>query len=99
MKYVKIVFRDKSFVNLSITKWEGILNDKSNLVPYMLDSESEWNGRTLNKVEVMYSVYDDEYTKKMTEPKYKIYRNKETNSVIQMLDGELPDEFEKYELL
>ena len=78
-------------------QWEGMLNDKNILVAYKLDTEKEWGGRTLNKMEVMYSEYDKEYTIKANEKKYKLYLNKETNTVTKILEGQLPDDMSKYE--
>lgn len=101
MKYIKILFRDKSFkpLYLSIEKWESIINDSKTLVAYKLDNETEWTGRVLNKSEVIWSEYDEDYTKKMNEQKFFLYRNIETNTIIKMLEGELPDDITKYEKL
>lgn len=101
MKYIKILFRDKRIepLHLSIEKWESIINDEKPLVAYKLDSEKEWNGRVLNKSEVIWSEYDKEFSDKKNERKFTLYRNKETNSVLKMFEGELPDDLNKYEKL
>lgn len=99
MKYVKILFRDKSFkpLYLSLPKWESIINDTKTIVAYKLDTETEWSGRVLNKSEVIWSEYDKEYTEKMQEEKFTLYRNIETNTIIKMQEGQLPDNLSKYE--
>jgi hypothetical protein len=97
-KYIKILFRDKRIepVYLSIEKWEGIVNDDKNLVAYKLDNETEWTGRVLNKAEVIYSEFDKEYSKKQSEPKTTFYRHIVKNTVVEMLEGQLPDDISEY---
>ena len=99
MQYVKIIFRDKRItpINLSLTKWQSILNDTKTLVAYLQDGEKDWSGRTLNKAEVVFAEPDEDYTKKMAERLVVLYRNKETNNVVRCLDGELPDDISLYE--
>lgn len=101
MKYVKIHFRNKSQepVNLSLEKWEGIIKDPNTLVAYKLETETEWTGRVMNKSEIVDAYFDREYTQKMNEPKFTLWRNKKTNVVTKMTEGELPDEIDNYERL
>lgn len=96
-KYVKIELRNKKFINLSLEKWEQILNDEKGLVAYKPDGESEWSGQTLNKADVVSSEYDPEHTKTMNEDKYVLYRRKSDNTVVKALVGQLPDNLENYE--
>ena len=98
-KYIKISFRGKEIepIYLSLEKWGAIVNESKNLVAYMLDDEQEWQGRVLNKAEIISAEPDKEYSKKRNEPKYKLYKNKETNTILKLLDGQLPDNFDKYE--
>jgi hypothetical protein len=98
-KYVKVVLRNRKSFHLPIEKWESILSDNSNLVAYKLEGESEWLGHTINKMEVVHSEYDKDYSENMNRPKYSLYRNRETNTVLKMLDGQLPDDPTKYEKL
>lgn len=97
-KYIKILFRDKRIepLYLSIEKWEGIVNDDKSLVAYKLDDEIEWTGRVLNKAEVIYSEFDKEYSEKKSKPKTTFYRHKTRHVVVEMLEGQLPDDLDEY---
>lgn len=99
MQYVKITFRDKRIepINLSLIKWGFILEDAKTLVPYMLDSEREWSGRTLNKAEVVSVEPDKDYTEKMATHPSVLYRHKTNNNVVQCFEGKLPYKFDEYE--
>lgn len=97
-KYIKIILRGRTEpIYLSLEKWLSILEDEKNLVAYTLDGENEWNGRTLNKLEVVRSEYDKEYSEKMSERPYSLYRRKSDNVIIKCFEGELPDNFSDYE--
>jgi hypothetical protein len=98
-KYAKIIFKSKEMppIHLSLEKWSAILESDKMIIPYLLDTETEWSGKVFNKLEVAGSDYDDEYTKKANEPKYHYYRQKSTNVIKQMLEGELPDNLDDYE--
>lgn len=96
-KYIRIVLRDKKIIYLPIEKWQSIIQDPNMFVAFTLENEKDWTGRTLNKLEVMYSEYDHDYTQKANEKKYTLYRNNKTNSVVKMIEGELPDDIENYD--
>jgi hypothetical protein len=97
--YVKITMRGKKIIHMPIDKWQSIVNDPSNLVAYKPEGQDEWTGETLNKMEVIFSELDKEYTQKANKPKIQLYRNKETNTVLRVLEGQLPDDPTKYELM
>lgn len=99
MKYIKIQFRKGEPIYLSLLKWEKIVKSELTLVPYSLDNEPEWTGRTLNKSEVLRSEYDPEYTKKANEKLFILYRRKSTNTVVKCSPDALPDNLNDYELL
>jgi len=96
-KFVKIVFKDRTSTHLSLKKWESIVQDQANLVPYRLDGEKEWLGHTLNKVDVMYSEYDEEYSKKTNKPEFDYYRDKSRDVIVQMPRGTLPADPSKFD--
>lgn len=99
-KYVKIKIKNvKEPLYLSLEKWAKILADERNLAAFTLDNETEWTGRVINKLEVAMAEYDPEYTRKANEPKYVLYRRKSDNMVLQVLEGELPEDFNNYEKL
>lgn len=99
-KYICIILKGKKEpIHLSIEKWQSIIEDEKNLVAYMLDNETEWTGRVMNKLDVSYSEYDPEYTEKMNQRLFSLYRRKNDGSVVKMFDEELPDDFENYEKL
>lgn len=100
MIYVKILFRDKRVeaIHLPIEKWGAILNDSKSLVAYTLNEE-EWQGRVLNKADVISAEPDYEYTEKIEEPKWVCFLNKETGKVEKLIEGQIPDDLSKYERL
>lgn len=97
-KYICIILRGKTDpIYMPIEKWASILEDEKNLVAYTLDGETEWTGRTLNKLEVVRSEYDKEYSEKMNQRPYSLYRRKSDDTIIKCFEGELPDNFNDYE--
>lgn len=98
-KYIKIVSRKGDPVWLSLEKWKDIIESDQTLIPYRLDSEEEWTGRTLNKAEVVYSEYDREYSEKANEIPFKLYRRLSDNVVIKATEGQLPPKLDDYEEL
>lgn len=96
IKWYKIIRRGAEPIYIEQERLERIMNDPQQLIKFF-ETNGEW--RVFNKADVVDAFYDKEYSLKKNEPKYKLYRNKETNSIIKLLDGQLPDDFSKYELI
>ncbi len=99
LKYIKIQFRKGDPVWLSLPKWEEIIKSEQTLVPYKLDNEEQWTGRTLNKAEVVRSEHDKEFSEKANQRKFHLYRRISDNTVVKCYEGELPDDLSNYEKL
>lgn len=97
-KYVKVTFKDKNTQPLYFTldRWSKMLESDKILIPYSKEGQ-DWNGDTFNKLEIMKSEYDEEYTAKMNESVYGMYLRKSDNVVVKLLEDQLPDDFENYQ--
>lgn len=96
VKYAKIEFRKGKSIHLSLDKWQAILKSEKTLVPYTLDNEKQWTGRTLNKAEVVRSEYDREYSEKMNTADYVLYRRLEDDVIVKLSPGQVLDDPSKY---
>lgn len=90
-KYIRVTFRDKKIepIHLSLEKWEAIVNDPKGLVAYKLDNETDWQGRVLNKAEIIFAEPDEDYTKKANAQLYDLYHHIPSNSVVKIAKGSL----------
>lgn len=100
-EFVKIIFRDsrRKPVYLSLEKWEGILTDPKTLVPYKLDTEEKWTGRTINKAEVIDSDPDEEYSKLYDKRKLRPYKHLPTGKVVMVDPTAFADNLNDYQRL
>lgn len=101
-KFVKIIFRDAKRMEplyLSLEKWEGILTDPKTLVPYKLDGEEAWTGRTLNKAEVIEAVPDDEFSERYAKRNLRPYKHIASGRVTMLDPAALPERIGEYEKL
>lgn len=97
-KFVKIILKGKKEpIYLPLEKWKKILEMDKNLVAYTEDGEQEWTGKTMNKLEVVYSDYDKDYSVMKSQSKFKLYRNIETDEVAKIAEDGLPPTTGKYE--
>lgn len=96
-KYIKIIFRRGDPIYLSLPKWEEIIKSEQTLVPYKLDDEQEWSGRTLNKADVLRSEYDREYSEAQSKKSISYYRRKSDGVIVEAIEGSLPIETDLYE--
>lgn len=94
IKWYKITRRGAEQIFIEQERLEMIMTDPQQLIKFY-ETDGEW--RVFNKADIVDAVYDKEYSKKRNEPKYKLYKNKETNTILKLLDGQLPDNFDKYE--
>lgn len=96
IKWYKVSRRSLEPVYIEQDRLESIMADPQQLIKYY-DVDGEW--RVMNKADISDASYDRNYSRIKNESKYKLYRNKETNTVLKLLDGQLPDDFSKYELI
>ena len=82
-------------IHLPLDKWEKIIESPLQLIKYTLPEETEWKGRTFNKADVIGSEPDTEY-KVSDLNTYDYYKNIETNTVVRMLKGTLPENTHMY---
>lgn len=94
IKWYKVSRRSLEPVYIEQDRLEAIMSDPQQLIKYY-DVDGEW--RVMNKADISDAVYDRTYSRVKNEPKYRLYRNKETNTVLKLLDGQLPDDFSKYD--
>lgn len=94
IKWYKIIRRGADPIYIEQNRLERIMNDPQQLVKFF-ETDGEW--RIFNKADVVDAFYDKDYSKKKNEPKFNLYKNKENNTILKLLDGQLPDNFDKYE--
>lgn len=95
-KWYKIIRRGAEPIYIEQERLERIMNDPQQLIKFY-ETDGEW--RVFNKADVVDAFYDKEYSYKKNEPKFKLYINKETNTVVKLLVGQLLDNPEKYQAL
>ncbi len=57
MKYIKILFRNKSEISLSFEKAQRLLDSPNQLIK-ITDEKGNWTGETINKSEIVGTVVD-----------------------------------------
>jgi len=96
IKWYKIIRRGAEPIYIEQERLERIMNDPQQLIKFF-ETDGEW--RVFNKADVVDAFYDKEFSEKKNEQKFKLYRNKETNTVVKLLSGQLLDDIDKYEPL
>lgn len=94
IKWYKILRRGAEPIYIEQKRLEAMMSDPQQLIKFY-ETDGEW--RVFNKADVVDAFYDKEYSLKRNEPKFKLFRNKETNSIVKLLDGQLLDNIDKYE--
>lgn len=94
IKWYKIIRRGTEPIYVEQKRLEAMMSDPQQLIKFY-ETDGEW--RVFNKADVVDAFYDKEYSLKRNEPKFKLFRNKETNSIVKLLDGQLLDNIDKYE--
>lgn len=96
IKWYKVLRRGASELYIEQDRLERMMNDQQQLIKFY-ETDGEW--RVFNKADVVDAFYDREYSIKRNEPKFKLYKDKRTNKVVKLLEGQLLDNIDSYELL
>ena len=94
IKWYKIIRRGADPIYVEQNRLEAMMSDPQQLIKFY-ETEGEW--RVFNKADVVDAFYDKEYSQKRNEPKFRLFRNKKTNSIVKLLEGQLLDDIDKYE--